>query len=207
MIKVVKSSTTPASLLSTQAYDGEDVKSQLIDDHKGKCYLCERTLITDYQIEHLDSTADRQDWNNLFLACSYCNLKKSNNYDDIVLPTSNIEEDILQMIEGGKAIFQVVNEGIGIDKTIKLLNSIHNGCGIARNKKEERFFEFVQSQVSNFSSVVKKYIFTKSVENRDAVIEELSINKEFLGFKYWIICSNVELKTEFADYIIWNKHE
>ena len=44
MIKVSKSKDTPQSLLKTKAYDGEDVKQQLLADHHEKCYLCERFL-------------------------------------------------------------------------------------------------------------------------------------------------------------------
>ena len=55
MIRVAKSITVPESLTSRKTYDGEDVKKQLFADQHGKCYLCERKVTTDFQIEHLNS--------------------------------------------------------------------------------------------------------------------------------------------------------
>ena len=76
MIKVKKSDEAPKSLSTTKAYDGEDVKEQLFKDQNEKCYLCERILTTDFEIEHLHSQHnfpdEVQDWNNLFLSCNYC---------------------------------------------------------------------------------------------------------------------------------------
>lgn len=37
MIKVYKSSQVPSSLTTTSAYDGEDVKQQLLVDQHNKC--------------------------------------------------------------------------------------------------------------------------------------------------------------------------
>lgn len=80
MIRVYKSSDSPNSLSTTKKYDGEDVKQQLEKDHHKKCYLCERELCTDFEIEHLKSQENypelRQDWKNLLWSCSYCNNKK-----------------------------------------------------------------------------------------------------------------------------------
>ncbi len=139
MIRVVKNIQAPLSLSTTKKYDGEDVKKQLIEDQSQKCYLCERTLVTDFEIEHLDSTGGRQDWNNLFLACRYCNGKKLQYYDDILAPNSNnIEELIKQKINGNQALFTSLGY---VSNTIKLLNSIHNGISKVRNIKEKHFFE------------------------------------------------------------------
>lgn len=41
-------------------------------------------------------------------------------------------------------------------------------------------------------------------ENRDIVAEELSVEKEMLGFKYWTII-DCHLGNEFRNEIIWNK--
>lgn len=41
--------------------------------------------------------------------------------------------------------------------------------------------------------------------NRALVADELSIEQEMLGFKYWVIRDN-HLETEFKDEIVWNKH-
>ncbi len=203
MIKVIKSPNIPSSLTTTKAYDGEDVKIQLLTDQKQKCYLCERNLVTDFEIEHLNSKEGRHDWNNLFLACRYCNSKKSNNYNNILNPLiENIEEVIRHEIKDNQAIFTSHKNN---EQTINLLNSIHNGVSNLRKIKEEQFFEYLKSQISNFSSLVLKYLYDKSDNNKIAITEELSEDKEFLGFKYWIICSNSDLKQEFSANIVWNK--
>lgn len=41
-------------------------------------------------------------------------------------------------------------------------------------------------------------------DNKRIVTEELSIDKELLGFKYWIIRDN-HLDSDFKNNIIWNK--
>ncbi len=82
MIRVHKSENVPESLSRTKAYDGEDVKIQLYADQLDKCYICERVRDTDTHIEHCVSRNGNaglaQEWDNLFLSCSYCNLKKLN---------------------------------------------------------------------------------------------------------------------------------
>lgn len=79
MIRERKSEKVPSSLLTTSQYDGEDVKAQLLEDQHEKCYICERKLGTDFEIEHLKSQENysklQRDWSNLFLACGYCNRK------------------------------------------------------------------------------------------------------------------------------------
>ncbi len=204
MIRVVKSENIPSSLITSTSYDGEDVKQQLLDDHSGKCYLCERKLITDFQIEHLDPSASRQDWQNLFLACGYCNNKKGNRFTNILNPAINNVEDMIEHYidcSSKKALFiSAIDEC-----TVRLLNSIFNGIGVMRKIKEERFFEYAMVQISNFKIVLEHYAFDKSPENRQAVKDLISNDQEFLGFKYWIIKRNDDLAAEFAGDIVWNK--
>ena len=104
MIRERKSENVPSSLLTTSQYDGEDVKAQLLEDLHEKCYICERKLGTDYEIEHFKSINNypglRQEWTNLFMACGYCNKKKSSSFDDNLYPLdTNIEDEIEQRID------------------------------------------------------------------------------------------------------------
>ena len=66
MIRERKSEKVPFSLLNTSQYDGEDVKEQLLKDQHGKCYICERKMGTDFEIEHFKSKNNnpelRQEW-------------------------------------------------------------------------------------------------------------------------------------------------
>lgn len=212
MIRVQKSEHVPESLTTTQAYDGEDVKQQLLSDQHAKCYLCERILSTDFHIEHLRSQhhndANRQNWNNLFLACSYCNGKKLANFDDIVNPAqTNVELAIKQEIDYStkKAVFTALIDSAEIDRTIQLLKKIHNGQSFCRKIKEERFFEDILSSVNDFMQLVKAYLDSPTPESEEAVRSSLSVTKPALGFKYWIIKSNPTLEAVFSQDIVWNK--
>ncbi len=212
MIRVNKSEHAPESLTTTRAYDGEDVKQQLLQDQHAKCYLCERILSTDFQIEHLRSQqhndVDRQNWNNLFLSCSYCNVKKLANYDDIADPSqTNIESGIKQEIDFStkKAVFTPLIDSAEIDRTIQLLQKIHNGQSFCRKIKEERFFEDILSSVNDFMQLAKAYLDNPTPTTEAAVRSSLSITKPALGFKYWIVKSNPTLDANFAQDIVWNK--
>jgi len=216
MIRLSKSVETPPSLLvvGNSTYNQQDVVSQLIEDHKGKCYLCERISITDYEVEHLKSSANnielKTSWANLFLSCSYCNRKKLQHFDNIVNPTTlNIEEVIqcVHLAENKNICFssnELDNEQI--EETINLLHRIFNGTGKMRIIREERFYEYFLSRIINFQSVVDKYLSSKSAQDKDVVIEQLDIRQEFLAFKYHILKQNQELFNEFSPYMIWNKN-
>ena len=99
MIRVKKNHDVPSSLTTTSRYDGEDVRKQLLVDQNDKCYLCERKRDTDFEIEHHKSTHNFpdlvQDWNNLYMGCGYCNRKKSDSFDNTLVPKDcNIEDEI-----------------------------------------------------------------------------------------------------------------
>jgi len=189
MIQLQKTTTAPASLATKNKYDGEDVKALLAKDHYDKCYICERQLTTDFQVEHLHSQEhypdEKYNWENLFFVCSYCNGKKSANFDGIVNPTKEAIEEKQQ--------------------TIVLLNRIFNGKNAIRKVKEERFFEEFLSKMNNFEKAVNDYLSAPTQETKEVIRELLSIEQEFLGFKYWIIKNNPTLFREFLNNIIWNK--
>ena len=212
MIRVSKSAEVPVSLINTRAYDGEDVKRQLLLDHHDKCYICERIRDTDYEIEHRRSVEHhsglRQDWNNLFLSCRYCNGKKSQNLDNTLDPLSvNIEDEIEQGIDFGdkKAVFIPKNNTMFHAETVELLNRVFNATGNLRKIKEERFFEYFLSVMNRFQGLLSNYLENATLDNERAIRNELAIDKEFLGFKYWMIKNNVVLEATFGDCIVWNK--
>ena len=73
------------------------------------------------------------------------------------------------------------------------------------NKKEENFFEYMVGKMNNFYSLINQYLNNPTDYNCNLVKEKLQIDKEFLGFKYWIIKSKPQLVEVFANDIIWNK--
>ncbi len=211
MIQLQKTTTAPASLATKNKYDGEDVKALLAKDHYDKCYICERKLPTDFQVEHLHSQEhypdEKYNWENLFFVCSYCNGKKSANFDGIVNPTKEaIEEKIVQTLNYDKADFATDDTSEAIQQTIKLLNRIFNGKqSNLRDFNEKAFFRDFSIRMSVFEQAVNDYLSAPTLETKEVVRELLSIEQEFLGFKYWIIKNNPTLFREFSNNIIWNK--
>ena len=150
MIRIAKTNEIPASLTTTKAYDGEDVKKQLFADQLSKCYLCERVVSTDFQIEHLKSWQAhpvlRTEWRNLLLSCNYCNQKKGCRFDNIINPLeSNVEDIIEQRIDyvSKRATFESKDRTSEVEATIRLLDKIFNGESKLRKLKEEKFYEEV----------------------------------------------------------------
>lgn len=212
MIKIRKSDEAPQSLSTTKSYDGEDVKIQLLADQYGKCYICERTRDTDFEIEHYmskDAYTDLiQEWTNLLLSCRYCNGKKLANYDNLLDPlTVNIEDEIKQELDfvDNKASFTPFRITPKHEATVRLLNSVFNGIGKVRRIKEERFFEYTVSVINRFLSLVNAFLVEQTATTEKAVRDELAIDREYLGLKYWIIKSDQTLTRVFAKDIVWNK--
>ena len=212
MIKVQKSPDVPSSLTTTTAYDGQDVISQLLVDQHDKCYICERNRDTDFEIEHHKSQTNYpdlvQEWDNLFMGCRYCNGKKSSDFDNMLNPKDcPIEEEIEQRIDfaNKRALFVTNTHDAQHDETVRLLDRVFNGTKRVRSVKEERFIEQAISVVNKFLDLVVCYLMHPDASTEKAIKDELAIDKELLGFKYWIIRDTPLLYQTFAQDIIWNK--
>ncbi len=213
MIRVKKSREIPPSLLSTAGYDGRDVVSQLDKDQKKKCYLCERVRDTDYEVEHRKSQSknpdDRQNWQNLFLVCGYCNRRKSHLFDDIADPgATNVEVLISQRIDfaNKKALYGSVGQSdYSIERSIALLDRLFNGKNGMREYREEKFFEYFIGEMNRFLRVVNDYLFDPTPEHEFIVEECLGIDQEFLGFKYWVVMDNPLLAERSSGCCVWNR--
>ena len=212
MIKVEKSPNVPSSLTTTAAYDGQDVVCQLLADQHDKCYICERNRDTDFEIEHHKSQTNYpdlvQDWDNLYMGCTYCNRKKSSDFDNTLNPKDcPIEDEIEQRIDfaNKKALFVSRANDAQHSETIRLLERVFNGTKRIRTTREERFFERVISAINKFSDLIICYLNHPDANTKKAIKDELAIDKELLGFKYWIIRDTPLLYEAFAQDIICNK--
>lgn len=214
MIREYKYYSAPASLVAKTKYDGQDVLEQLYADYHGKCYLCEMKVRQFYEVEHFKSKehypALEYDWTNLLLSDRYCNGKKKDNFDDILNPNQvNIEDVIEQHIDSinRKAVFESSDTSVPTQQTIRLLNRIFNGTYSPklRNKREEEFYKEVERIFNAFNKVVLDYLTNPNPITETAVRDELTIDKELLGFKYWVIKDIPKLLAVFANDIIWNK--
>lgn len=216
MIRVEKRIDIPQTLRveNCNKYDGQDVQEALLDDQKGKCYLCEQKTGKSFQIEHLRPKADdcfpelKFTWSNLFLSCPYCNGRKPNHLHQLIDPTQiNVEDIIVQRIDfaNKKMTFSSSLNDEPIQQTISLLNKLMNGQNDMRDMKCEVLYDDISSDIKSFISLLIKYKTEKSEENKQAVIDSLKVDKEFLGFKYWIIRDKQDLYDEFREYLLWNK--
>lgn len=211
MIRVRKSQEEPKELKT--AYNADSVCKQILEDQNDKCYLCERIVTTNYQIEHLQSQSNRsdlrKDWNNLFIACQYCNGRKSNKGDDIVHPSTVNAEELMKQhndFPAKKVRFMPQSNDHAVVQTASLLSRLYNGKSLIRNHKEERFYEEYLRKLNVFQHAVNQYLTTHNEDYKKAIIELLHINSELLGFKYHIIKENAALYKEFGCYTIWNKN-
>ena len=213
MIRVYKHPVAPSSLERQISWSEEDVIAQLKEDQHSKCYLCERIQITDFQVEHHKSRANfnglRFEWTNLFWCCSYCNGKKSSSFDNLLHPASeNIEELINQSLDfpNAKALFSnqgEMTEPIGA--TITFLDRIFNGTNKLRTIREQSFYDYAVSKITTFQEMIISWLDSSDETLKTAIIEELALTSEFLGFKYWIIKSNETLWATFGEYTTWHR--
>lgn len=210
MIRIRKSSSIPDNL-EKKGYKDDSVQATILADQDDKCYLCERKLTTDFQVEHLQSRENYPEkkncWENLFVACSYCNQKKSSNFDDICNPTqTNVECEISQKVNfaENKILFKAPSGSRTLERTAELLSRLYNGTrSKLRTTREERFYRAFIQQMNVFQQAVVRYM--EHGDNETEIIRMLDIKSENLGFKYSIIAETPALMEKFKDTIAWNR--
>lgn len=127
---------------------------------------------------------------------------------DLLNPLAvDIEDEIKQELNfrDNKACFTPIHRTPEHEATIKLLDRVFNGNGKVRKTKEERFFEYTLSVMNRFQSLVNAFLAERTETSEKAVRDELKIDREYLGFKYWIVKSNPVLTEIFAEDVVWNK--
>lgn len=213
MIRVRK--TDAPEELETHGYKHDKVRERIFSDQDEKCYLCERKMSTDNQVEHLVSQSNekslKNEWHNLYLACGYCNRHKSASFDHIAHPHNvNVEEEIVQKINITKKIAEFTSSSTTstkeINDTIELLKKLYNGKkqGL-RDFNEKLFWDEITQNYSSFMKHINNYLKDKTILNRNKIINDLSIESEGLGFKYHVIKSNPVLSREFLSACSWNR--
>lgn len=211
MIKVYKSEKAPARLYEA-GYGCDEVKQAILDDQKDKCYLCERKVTTDYQVEHIASrtyNADKEnEWKNLFIACNYCNDRKKHYYDDIPQPDELEFENVVEQtvdLNAQKVVFNTDVNDSQVRKLIVLLGKLFNGKGFCRNLMEKRFWDDFMTSYSSFLRRVAAYRRNPTDDNKKVVIADLGIEQPALGFKYAFLKSDKDLWSIFGAYCKWNR--
>ena len=193
MIHVSKSENPPSEFAS-KGYMDDAVKEQLLKDQHNKCYLCERHLHTNYQVEHLKSKSKHpsltNEWMNLFMACEYCNGKKLDDYDDILNPADTpIEQLISQRFDVKSEVFSFRAVGKIVDeearaKTIRLLTVIFNGKNPKMpTLKEKRFQSDFRIVFNAFQKLVNDFlVMPDEKENLAKIKSEMNDDAEFFCF-------------------------
>ena len=212
MIRVYKRNEEPETL-RTRGYKDDKVKRALLEDQHDKCYLCERKLTTDYEVEHLVSqkgdASKMNEWDNLFVACNYCNDRKKENYDEIPLPNSMNFEDVIQQdcdIQSKKMAFTTSLDDVRVNKLISLLEKLYNGkSAIGRNLMEQRFWNQFMTEYGSFLRRLNAYINDPNSDNYQLVAAELHIDSPILGIKYNYIKCHTNCYSIFKNEMKWHK--
>ncbi|MDR0891260.1 MAG: HNH endonuclease [Mediterranea sp.] len=211
MIRIYKSAEAPEGL--RKGYQGRGVRKQIQEDQYDKCYLCERSIPQDTQIEHFKSQSHSTElidtWKNLFGACQYCNNKKSNRFDDIIDPTQNDVERIIRHsvdFVNDKALFTSEDNSATTSSTIQLLQRLFNGKPILGRDtdNEERFYREFRIKFNEFYDAILDYLSGDNERYND-ITEQLDIHSEYLAFKYTVIHENPLLEQTFGSLTVWNK--
>lgn len=215
MIRVRKRKDEPAELAS-KGYKDDQVKRAILVDQDDKCYICERMVTTDYEVEHLASQSMNDDelvneWANLYIACNYCNDKKKTSFDDIKHPdTYDVEEEIVHSFDAmnERIVFKTTSTDPGVLQTIKLLERMYNGTNAPKRVlMETRFYNQFKMKYNHFQSVVHDYLSGRTEEMRPILESLIDIKSEYLAFKYAVIMENDTLRHDFGDMVRWNKKQ
>lgn len=208
-----RKSGSPAEL-AQEGYTSDAVQKVLLLDADEKCYICERRCETDYEVEHLMSRKHypqkENDWQNLYLACGYCNRKKGNFHDDMLHPDlCDVEELITHRVNlvSERAIFSSPDRRPEVQSAIRLMSKVYNGSARGRHTRrlrEQRFWDYFRKEYVDFLGVVNDFLAGHQDSEND-VRGLLDIREEFLAFKYDVIKNNPVLLRAFQDDIVWNK--
>lgn len=103
MLDVRRSPEPPASLSTTDRWNGLDVRKALARDFHDKCYLCERGIsIGETEVDHRIPRSHWDDgklvWTNLFPACQSCNKRRPKRYprEGLISPGEGVEARLSQ---------------------------------------------------------------------------------------------------------------
>ncbi len=203
MFNVQKTKSPPASLAKQKKHDAPDVINQLASDFHGKCYLCGDKINKDLRVEHFVPHEKKPelkcDWNNLFLACDFCNGIKSDTYNkpgtEIINPLKNNPED---SISHKVTPFPIMDPKIDkkrehpyVDNTIRLLNRIFTDgitSSAAQKTKREDLVQNLKNEMKDFFNLIYDLLSDETGPNMKEVYkvqlkDHLEAGSRFIEFK------------------------
>ncbi len=195
MIQTTRTPSPPKSLKSKTTYKAQDVCEQLREDFYGKCYLCEREIGAEIQVEHLRPKAGYPhlefEWTNLFPACT-CNQRRlkwsgRSETDATGKPTGfpiggmldpavdKIEERLIQRPVIGVSVQESRVEFFAGDKndlaacnTAEELNAIHNQ---GKTGHVLRLKEQIRNHVAFIYKKMSEYLEAITIKDENLIAE------------------------------------
>ncbi len=172
----------PLSATAKYRYRHPEIKSSLIKETHSKCIYCESKVghNTPGDVEHLAPSsiypALHFDWNNLTIACTECNRRKSN-YDTIISPFLNpygddVENRVVHLgpltcAAAGDAAVEICVSTLQLDKGIRIELIL---------RKIEKIAEInsLKSRIRECTVPALKALLEADLQRRGGVSEEYS---------------------------------
>lgn len=211
MVKVERTPTPPASLAieSQKAhgnYASEDVMSQLKQDFRSKCYLCELKDLTDIEVEHLRPHYNRKrkervfDWNNLFYACPHCNSIKNNRiYDEKILDCCTVDPESLldHIYQDGKVSVRAHEPSTQDEMTLRTAELLEecfekSNTGIRILQCQERVKRLSETMNALYKTLAALKKNPTSARYLHALQGMISREYRFAGFTRYYVRSHLE---------------
>ena len=145
------------------------------------------------------------------MSCAHCNNIKSDKFEHIIDCTKeNVEELIAFRREGyfgtdEKLIFDMLNSGIKIQNTVKLLQEVYYGSTPQKRMEATILRRTLRKELSEFKEYVREYKEAEDEEKEDLrcllIQQQLRDSSPFAAFKRWLIRDNKETYSELLVYI------
>ncbi len=207
-----KTNTTFNDLLTRKKYDGKEVIETLITDFHSKCYICgskiEKDLVVEHFVPHQGKDNLKYSWDNLFLACSYCNGIKSNVYNTNGYEICNVLNDDISCIE-----HRVKSYGLGIEivstnveskyvNTVEMLNKVYvkypksSAAGDIKRTALKKNIECEYADFLNHFFTLRKNMENNEVREIQVALLKGSLHERsaYIEFKKQIIEDNPAIK-------------
>lgn len=196
---------------SSGSYRKDEVWDALKLVFNNKCYICENSKVTSYNIEHFRPHKDinldlKFSWENLFLSCAHCNNIKLHNYDNILDCTKVEVDEIIVFRKNGHLAWEEsidivpLEHGEEIDETVELLRKVYNGTTEMKKLECLNMRKELRIELSKFVDILNEYWEADGEAKEDAkflIIKNLKSSSPFAAFKRWMIRDNKEKLSEF----------
>ena len=217
MIHFPKSQPPPHCLAlekqkTTGTYRCDGVATQLKNDFKNKCYLCEQRAPTSINIEHfIPHRGDRDlmfDWNNLFFCCAHCNNIKAawetkttiNGLLDCTNEDHHVDTVLDYSLEVSNSQGALSKENVLISprqdddcvrNTAQLLNEIFQGTTEQKVIESSNLRELLLGEMRALTDLLSKFLQAKTLRlqqlRKQQILKELQADSAFTAFKRCLV--------------------